>query len=262
MDTVEITRKLISIPSYVDESHNESNVGEFIYDYLKSMGRFVVEKQMVEGNRFNIIAHDGKPAKLMFCCHMDTVPFSGGWQRNPLMAQVEENRIYGLGACDMKGGTAALLTALQSVQETSGLFLLFEVDEEYYFKGMQTFLNEYQQFRPDLAVFPEPGLEIGNGHRGLIEVNCKVRGKSAHAARPDLGKNAILGACQAVEHLMSELEYYQSPFLGKTSCNLAWLIKRPRPILTGPLLWCSIMIKHRVNKCIAFNLTSLFIIAT
>jgi len=100
--------------------------------------------------------------------------------------------------------------------------LLFDVDEEYYFKGMLKFLEEYN-VRPELAVFPEPGLKIGNGHRGLIEVNFKVRGKSAHAARPELGKNAILGASRAVEHLLETLDTYNHPVLGKTSCNLAWL---------------------------------------
>ncbi|MGD9099676.1 MAG: M20/M25/M40 family metallo-hydrolase [Anaerolineae bacterium] len=100
--------------------------------------------------------------------------------------------------------------------------MLFDVDEEYYFKGMLKFLDEYD-VHPELAVFPEPGLKIGNGHRGLIEVSFQVRGQTAHAARPELGKNAILGVSRAVEHLLEALETFQHPSLGKTSCNLAWL---------------------------------------
>jgi len=122
----------------------------------------------------------------------------------------------------MKGGTAALLHTLGSLKETRGLFILFDVDEEYYFKGMLEFLKG-NKAKPELCVFPEPGLKIGNGHRGLIEVNFKVRGKTAHAARPDLGKNAILGASHAVDHLMAMLQNYDHPSLGKSSCNLAWL---------------------------------------
>lgn len=222
MDKIELIRRLISIPSYVDGEINERRLGEFILDYLQGLGTLHVEKQPVEDGRFNVIAHDGHPPRLMFCCHMDTVPPSGTWQHDPFAGQVEGDRLYGLGACDMKGGTACLLHALRSFQETQGLFLIFDVDEEYYFKGMLKFLDEYD-VQPEFAVFPEPGLKIGNGHRGLIEVSFRVRGKTAHAARPELGKNAILGASRAVEHLLQALEAYQHPSLGKTACNLAWL---------------------------------------
>jgi acetylornithine deacetylase/succinyl-diaminopimelate desuccinylase-like protein len=222
MELIELTRHLISLPSYLDEKIDEHVMGEFIYDYLRTSSNWQVEKQPVEGKRFNVIAHDGHPPRLMFCCHLDTVPPSGKWKHEPMGGEIEEGRMYGLGACDMKGGTAALLYALQSFTETCGLFLLFDVDEEYNFKGVLKFLEKYQ-VHPKLAVLPEPGLKIGNGHRGQIEVNFKVRGKSAHAARPDLGMNAILGTSRAVEHLMETLELYQHPILGKTSCNLAWL---------------------------------------
>jgi acetylornithine deacetylase/succinyl-diaminopimelate desuccinylase-like protein len=222
MDLVELIRRLVSIPSYVDIENNECQLGEFIFDYLQALKTLHVDKQPVENGRFNIIAHDGSPPRLLFCCHMDTVPPSGEWCRAPFAGQIEDDRLYGLGACDMKGGTATLLHVLQSFQETRGLFLLFDVDEEYYFKGMLKFLDEYD-VRPELAVFPEPGLKIGNGHRGLIEVSFKVRGKTAHAARPELGKNAILGASRAVEHLLGILETCEHPSLGKTACNLAWL---------------------------------------
>ncbi len=222
MDLIELTRQLIAIPSYVDERGDEHHIGNFVFEYLQSLGGFYVEKQPVEGNRFNVIAHDGHPPRLMFCCHMDTVPPSGDWAHDPFRGDVEGDKLFGLGACDMKGGTAALLYALKSVKETRGLYVLFDVDEEYYFKGMLEFLR-VNKVTPELCIFPEPGLKIGNGHRGVIEVDFKVRGISAHAARPDLGRNAILGASHAVDYLIKVLENYDHPVLGKTSCNLAWL---------------------------------------
>jgi acetylornithine deacetylase/succinyl-diaminopimelate desuccinylase-like protein len=222
MNLIELTQQLISIPSYLDDQANEQQLGEFIHDYLQSLGYFQVEKQPVENGRFNVIAHDGYPTRLMFCCHMDTVPPSGIWQHDLFAGHIEGDHLYGLGACDMKGGTASLLYALQAVKATKGLFLLFDVDEEYYFKGMRKFLEIYN-VHPELAVFPEPGFKIGNGHRGLIEVKFKVRGATGHAARPNSGKNAILGVSRAVEQLLTSLETYTHPALGKTSCNLAWL---------------------------------------
>ena len=81
---------------------------------------------------------------------------------------------------------------------------------------MLKFLEDYK-IHPALAIFPEPGLQIANGHHGVIEVNFKVRGKSGHAARPQLGKNAVLGGYRAVEHLLQIFEQYHHPALGKTT---------------------------------------------
>jgi succinyl-diaminopimelate desuccinylase len=223
MDLIELVRKLVSIPSYVGKGTDERTLGEFIYNYLCGLGYLQVEKQAVKAGRFNVIAHDSDEPYLMFCCHMDTVPPFGEWEHPPFAGEIIGDRLYGLGAVDMKGGIACLLHALQSFQETKGLFLLFDVGEEYHFEGMLKFLAKYR-IRPKLAIFPEPGLKIGNGHRGLIEVKFRVRGKTGHAARPELGRNAIMGLYRAVEHLLEILQEYQHPVLGKSSCNLAWLM--------------------------------------
>lgn len=222
MDVIELTQKLISIPSYVDERTNESELAKFIESYLRELGYLKVECQAVEGERFNVIAHDGHPPKLMFCCHMDTVQPSGKWKHQPFSGDIERGQVYGLGAVDMKGGTACLLEALAAFRQagTKGLYLLFDVDEEYEFKGMRRFVDEHQ-VRPELAVLPEPGFAIQNGHRGLLEIHLRVRGKSAHASRPHLGKNAILGATDAVKYLIKQLKQYDDPTLGVSTCNLA-----------------------------------------
>jgi acetylornithine deacetylase/succinyl-diaminopimelate desuccinylase-like protein len=224
MDAVELTRKLVSIPSYVNERADESEVGRFIEDYLQGLDYLHVERQPVEGRRFNVIAHDGHPARLMFCCHMDTVQLSGKWEHQPFSGDIVGDQLFGLGAVDMKGGTACLLDALATFKETGtqGLFLLFDVDEEYEFKGMKKFIAE-RQVQPELVVLPEPGFAIQNGHRGLLEIHFRVRGQSAHASRPSLGKNAIIGAVDAVQHLITQMEHYEDPILGASTCNLAAL---------------------------------------
>jgi len=223
MDLIELTQKLISIRSYVDEETNERELGEWIFGYLLGLGNFHVEKQTVKDDRFNVIAHDGHSPRLMFCCHMDTVLASGQWLHPRFAGGTTDRKIYGLGAVDMKGGTASLLHALQSFAQTKGLFLLFDVDEEYDLKGILKFLEKYQ-ITPELAVFPEPGdLEIHNGHRGLIEISFRVRGATAHASRPELGRNAILGATRAVQILTMRLGEYEHPVLGRSVCNLAHL---------------------------------------
>jgi acetylornithine deacetylase/succinyl-diaminopimelate desuccinylase-like protein len=124
----------------------------------------------------------------------------------------------------MKGGIACLLQALTKFHKTHGLYLLFDVGEEYDFKGMQTFLSNFNSVPPELVIFPEPGLYITNGHRGVIEVKFRVRGETGHAKQPDKeGGNAIIGATDAVKHLKTELQHFRDDKLGESTCNLSYM---------------------------------------
>ena len=222
MDTLQLTKKLISIPSYVGKKNNEKKIGSFIYEYLKQVSFLTkIEKQKVEGERFNVIATDGSKPKLLLIAHMDTVE-PRGWQRyNPFKGIVKGNKLYGLGSMDMKGGMAAILSALKSFKKTSGLMLLFYCDEEYDFKGMKKFIDKYK-ISPRLSVSAEPtDLKIWNGARGIIKVSFQVEGLTAPASRPDQGKNAILGVVEAVKNLDKELKKYKTKKLGISTCNLA-----------------------------------------
>jgi len=66
-------------------------------------------------------------------------------------------------------------------------------------------------------------LEIGNACRGLIEINFKVKGKSGHSAIPTSGNNAIVGSFQAFKKLEKYVSNFESPDLGKSTINLAWI---------------------------------------
>jgi hypothetical protein len=200
MGLIELTRTLVAIPSYVDQGSDERRIGAFIFDYLQGLGTLRVEKQPVENGRFNVIAHDGHPPRLMFCCHTDTVPLSGNWQHDPFAGQIEGDRLYGLGACDMKGGTARLFHALQSFPETQGLFLLFDVDEECYFKGQ--LLNE--RLGADCVYFGPGPQEMAHHERTKPHVNVGTIGHIDH------GKTMLSSAITrnlAVLGLSKEMSY-------------------------------------------------------
>jgi len=224
MGFLEIAKNLMSIPSYFEDDgiHNEREISEFVNEFLKKNTHLDLQEQIVEGKRHNIIARDEGEPQLMFCCHLDTVGPKKGWTHKEFGADVDGDKLYGLGASDMKGGIACLLDALESIGDTKGLVVLFDVDEEYQFKGIRKFVSEYD-LHPKLAVFPEPGLAIRNGHRGLVEIYFQTVGKTGHAARPSLGRNAIMGTYQAIEHLMNELDKWTHEDLGSTSCNVAFL---------------------------------------
>jgi len=222
MDTLRLLKKLILIPSYVDEKNNEKEIGYFIYQYLKQIPfLFKIEKQKVEGKRFNVIASDGAKPKLLLIAHMDTVEPRGWKKHNPFKATIEGNRLYGLGSMDMKAGLAAILSSLKDFKKTNGLMLIFYCDEEYDFKGMKKFINKFK-ISPQLAVSVEPtDLKIWNGARGIIKVSFQVEGLTAPASRPDQGRNAILGAVEAVKYLERVLKKYKTKNTGSSICNLS-----------------------------------------
>ncbi len=222
MDTLRLLKKLILIPSYVDEKNNEKEIGDFIYQYLKQIPfLFKIEKQKVEGKRFNVIASDGAKPKLLLIAHMDTVKPREWKKHNPFKATIKGNRLYGLGSMDMKAGLAAILSSLKDFKKTNGLMLIFYCDEEYDFKGMKKFINKFK-ISPQLAVSAEPtDLKIWNGARGIIKVSFQVKGLTAPASRPDQGKNAILGAVETVKYLERVLKKYRTKNIGFSTCNLS-----------------------------------------
>lgn len=222
MNVTNFTKKLVSIPSFVGQGFDEQKIGEFLYKFLKSLKNFAVIKQPVENNRFNIILKDKYPTKLLICAHIDTVQPKGN---NALKPRVRGEKLFGLGSTDMKGSLAALICALGKVQKTKGLMLLLYVDEEYDFLGMKKFIDEYRsKINPKLIISADGyNLSIGNGCRGLIEINFQVKGKTAHASKPQNGKNAILGSINAINELKNIIEKYRDNMLGKTSCNLAYI---------------------------------------
>ncbi len=217
---VKLLSALISIPSYVSESTNENAIADYITSYIKSLGFLDLEKQQVIDGRYNIVASDGSKPKLAFVCHMDTVPASTDWDTDPLNATVKDGFVYGLGACDMKGGIASLLDALKDFKKTDGLLLVFDIDEEYYLRGMTKFADECNE-APELAILPEPGLAMRRGHRGVVEVKVEVKGVSAHAAKPSQGKSASLGMIRIISNIENELRNYSDEFLGNSVLNVA-----------------------------------------
>jgi acetylornithine deacetylase/succinyl-diaminopimelate desuccinylase-like protein len=220
---INLLQQLIAIPSYVDKNNNEKKLGEFIFSFLnKNLPWFKIQKQKVTDSRFNLIASDGYKPKLIFLCHLDTVKPTDDIKKM-LIPKIKDKKIYGLGACDMKGGIASLLIALKEKNKTKGVMVIFDCDEEYYFLGIKKILEEYS-FNPKLVVCPEPtDLEIVNGCRGVTEIEFEVLGKTAHAANPNLGINAIEQSVNLISQLKRKLNIKKNIFLGKTTVNLAYL---------------------------------------
>lgn len=220
---LELTKNLISIPSWVDEQTNEEKIGEFIFDYLKRYTNLLVEKEMVVDGRFNILAGFNQDIKTLVMGHIDTVGINNNWETNPIFPIIKNGRLYGRGTTDMKSGLAAMMLATTNKDLPKGVAFLFYVDEEYNFAGIKKFINDYgKKIKPSSIISLDGSeLEIANGCRGLIEISATIKGKSCHASRPENGVNALEVTFKTVEKLKKYLANIYDSELGNTPLNLA-----------------------------------------
>lgn len=129
----------------------------------------------------SVFASRGEP-RVLFNAHVDTVPVAPGWTRDPFELVVEGDRAFGLGACDVKGGAAAMIAAAAATREPCAL--LFTTDEE---AGKSTCIRElirakgHEGYR--FAVVAEPtGAEAVLAHRGIGSGKMTFTGRAGHAS--------------------------------------------------------------------------------
>lgn len=124
--------------------------------------------------------------------HLDTVP-PAGWTRDPFAPAVEDGRLYGLGATDMKGPIAAAIHAARNAPSDTAALLLLTTDEEWTKEGARRLVDEsalLRASRPSGIVVVEPtGLVPVRGHRVDIQFTAEARGVQAHSSTAE-GRNA------------------------------------------------------------------------
>jgi succinyl-diaminopimelate desuccinylase len=154
--------------------------------------------------------------KVLLNAHLDTVNICKGWNRDPLKAIIEdENKLYGLGALDMKSGAAAMMIALDAFvklhPEFNGeiLYSFVSVEEGPFGLGTQALIYDELCSDADVALIPEPSSGFSKnefpclclGARGGINYTVRFSGKAAHAANPEEGVSAILDASKVMVEL-------------------------------------------------------------
>lgn len=211
-------KRLVQTPSL---SGQEGDVAALVMDEMQRLG-FSEVKMDAAGNVLGRIG-PASTGGVMLNSHMDTVAVSASsrWACDPFAATLEQGRLYGLGACDMKGGLAAtvhgaaLLAKRQLALRQPVWVVAVGLEEPSEGTGTRCLFEE-DGMRPDYAVIAEPSdLQIVRAQRGHMELRLTVRGQSAHSSTPDLGKNAIYDASRLVfglELLSGQLMH--DPFLG------------------------------------------------
>lgn len=192
----ELVSRLVSIesvnPDLQPGATGEAAIATFVADWLRAHG-IETETQDAAPDRPNVIGivrGSGGGRSLMLNAHMDTVGFGG--MTDPLSGAIEENRVYGRGAWDMKGSLGAIMLAARdlSLDPPAGDVIVTAVaDEEYASIGTQAIVQKYTA---DGAIVTEPTqLELSVAHKGFIWFDITTTGVAAHGSRADLGVDAI-----------------------------------------------------------------------
>jgi succinyl-diaminopimelate desuccinylase len=224
-ELVELTRELIRFPTINPPGEAYRPCAEYIGQRLKGKG-FEVEYVHAVGTpgddarypRINVIARrqGARPGPTVhFNSHIDVVQTGGAWTLDPFAGIVKDGKVYGRGACDMKGGLAASIIAVEALIDSQpgfpgALEISGTADEESGGYGGVHYLAQRGWFsapRVDHVIIPEP-LNVDRvciGHRGVWWAEIETRGRMAHGSMPFLGDSAIRHMHAFIERLERDL---------------------------------------------------------
>ena len=224
-----ILHELIRIPSQNPMGRGHSGPGWFEQGMSDWLCRFFDQHKItyrydeIEPGRGNVIARlDGDADRpcILLDAHQDTVPVAG-MTINPFDPIERHGRLYGRGACDVKGAMAAMLSTLVRLKRDDAGFRASVVvsltcDEELGQLGACDLVSRFGSGDrllgdlPDMAIVAEPTqLDVVVAHKGVLRWKIETRGLAVHSSRPDQGMNAIYAMAEIVgglQQLAAELQ--------------------------------------------------------
>lgn len=201
MNEFQTLKDLVKFNTIKDKEN--SQILDYIEEKLKKIG-FKTEYKTKA-----LIMSIGNNYKLGFLGHTDTVEYIDDF-KTPFDLRIENEKLYGLGVCDMKGGIAAMIDAVEKTDFSklkSGMKLYFTYDEEIGFGGVNEIVANNEKF-PEYMIFGEPtNNKLLTGHKGLIEYEINFKGVKAHSSNPDKGISVNMNA---VKFLYELNEFYNN----------------------------------------------------
>ncbi|HEX3496955.1 MAG TPA: acetylornithine deacetylase [Methylocella sp.] len=206
--TLDMLERLIGF----DTESAKTNLGlvAFVEDYLKSLGVAYVKIPNAAGDKAALFASVGgnRDGGIVLSGHTDVVPVAGqAWTSDPFKLRREAGRVYGRGACDMKGFDAiclAMLPEFQQARLASPVHILLSYDEETTCRGPLDVIARFGADlpRPGAVLVGEPtSMQVADAHKSVAGYSTVVHGHEAHSSNPSLGASAIEAACDLVTEL-------------------------------------------------------------
>lgn len=229
MTVIDIAKELIAFDTSGPPAR-EQPCAQWIKDFLEDTG-FEAELQVVDKDRANVIGKigRGKGPGLVLSGHIDVV-LAGDpslWKvTGPFEPVVKDGKLYGRGACDMKGPDACILQAVKELSKESykrQLSVVFTAGEDTGGWYVTKVIEEKKITTADAmyGVIPEPSMmEIIPIHKGSGGAEVLIHGRAAHSSKPELGINANQKAADylyALRGLQSKLDETRHPLLGPTT---------------------------------------------
>ena len=213
----ELLEKMIAAAPTAE--NGEAQCANAIMDYFEASG-IEAHLDIWNDNRANIVAKlpsAGDRQGLLFASHLDVVPpGEAKWASDPFRPIEKDGKIFGRGAADMKGGIAALASAMTEIAAEKTklqgqVVFAATAGEETDSCGAKRFVAQNKDTLKPFAgiVIPEPtDFQVVTAHRGMLWLQIETTGKTAHGSMPHLGINAIT----SMSHLLNKLGVYKIPY--------------------------------------------------
>jgi acetylornithine deacetylase len=180
-----------------------------------------IEKVNLVAAPRRLLQHEEVPSvELALVCHTDTVPYPDDWAE-AVHPKVMNGRVYGRGACDVKGFLACILATVKDLEVSEqSLAVVLTADEEIGCVGAKRLLREKQLYARNAVVGEPTQLHPVVAGKGYALGEVVVRGKAAHSAFPQAGRSAILDAATLIDSIrkiglraaMERHERFDPPF--------------------------------------------------
>lgn len=229
-ETIALLQEMIRVNT-VNPPGNEKDLAEKLKVKLEGFG---IEAELVDlgDNRANVIGvikGSGERDSLLLNGHLDTVPPGDvEWEHGPFSASIIDNKIYGRGSADMKGGLAAMIMALAAIKRAGvplkgDLILAATAGEEIDSIGAFHYLNTTGLKGVGAIIVGEPtSCKIKIAEKGALWLEITTYGKTSHGAFPQKGINAIVNMNMLLNQLLDyKFKFEENKLLGEPTLNIS-----------------------------------------
>jgi acetylornithine deacetylase len=215
-----VLQRLVSFASVSDRSNLA--LIDYVADYLAGLGVAAWRAPNAAGDKAALMATIGPAVEggVVLSGHSDVVPVDGqAWSSDPFALREADGRLYGRGACDMKGFDAIALAMVPEFLAAGlkrPIHILISYDEETSCLGSLDLIARFgrETPRPALAIIGEPTMmSVADAHKGVATFRTRVTGHEAHSAKPGLGANAVEIACDIVSEIGVQARALEAPEL-------------------------------------------------